>query len=204
MTRAMLFAGVAVLAVAACAPVAAPPQLGPDGLPVQTVYRITPDLAQRIPGRALDSVNTLRAQARLAPLQLNSALTAAAQEHSRDMSRQQRAWAFGSDGTPPVTRVARAGYRGAFLGQNVSETFENELETINGWMAEPGTRGVLMDPDARDMGLAWHQDDNGKLWWTLKTGTPDAGADPLAAAAGGPAEGFGAPGPFIPGVFEPM
>ena len=203
MTRATLFAALALLAVAACAPVAEPPRLGADGLPIQTIYRITPDLAQRIPDRALDSVNTLRARAQLAPLRLDSSLTAAAQEHSRDMSRQQRAWAFGSDGTPPVARAARAGYRGAFLGQNVSETFENELETINGWMAEPGTRNVLMDPEARDMGLAWHQDDNGKLWWTLMTGTPsDSG--PVPSMGGGFAGGFDAPGPFIPGVFEPM
>ena len=181
-------------ALAACAPAPAPQQLGPDGLPVQRVYRISASDADRIPFRALDAVNTLRAERRLAPLELNAQLTAAAATHARDMSAQARPWHFGSDGSSPIQRVARAGYRGEMRGELISETFETELQTINAWMAERDTRAVLMDREARDMGFAWHQDSNGKLWWTLVTGTPEASPPPLAS------DGFA--GPFMPGVFE--
>ncbi|MGY6634383.1 MAG: divisome-associated lipoprotein DalA [Alkalilacustris sp.] len=193
--RALILTGVAALA-AACAP-APPPALGPDGQPVQRVYRISAAEADRIPFRALDAVNALRAERRLPPLELNAQLTAAAATHSRDMSAQARPWHFGSDGSSPVARVARAGYRGEMRGELISETFETELETITAWMADRDTRAVLLDREARDMGLAWHQDPNGKLWWTLVTGTPGRAAQPLAGG------GFGSdPGPFTPGVFE--
>ncbi len=191
--RALLALGLAV-AVAACAQGPAPVQLGADGLPVQQVYRIGAADAQRIPFRALDSVNELRAQRGLVQLQLNAELTAAAATHARDMSAQARPWHFGSDGSSPIERVARAGYRGEMRGELISETFESELETINAWMADRDTRAVLMDREARDMGFAWHQDANGKLWWTLVTATPEGAPPPLARG--------GDPGPFLPGVFE--
>ena len=198
-------AALAVAAVlAACAPTPEPiAPLGPDGLPQQRVYRIAPGDAARVQFRALDSVNTLRSQARLAPLQLNAQLNAAAETHARDMSVQARPWHFGSDGSSPIERVARAGYTGRMKGELISETFESELETINAWMAERDTRAVLMDPEARDIGIAWYQEPNGKLWWTFVTGAPGT-ADPLALQSSGPRETQDEFGPFVPGVFEPM
>jgi uncharacterized protein YkwD len=56
------------------------------------------------------------------------------------------------------------------LGENISETYETELETLSAWMEEPATRNVLLDPSARDLGFAWHQEANGKIWWTLVMG----------------------------------
>ena len=38
-------------------------------------------------------------------------------------------------------------------------------------MQEPASRRVLLDPDARLMGFAFYQERNGKIWWTLTTGT---------------------------------
>lgn len=167
---ALLFAS--VLALSACDPVGGT-QLGPDGRPVQGVYRISQSDLPRVQFRALDAVNTLRARGGARPLELNSQLNAAAATHARDMSRQQRPWHFGSDGSSPIERVQRAGYPGKMKGELVSETFETELETITAWMQDRDTRNVLLDRDARDMGFNFHQDSNGKLWWVLVTGNPD-------------------------------
>lgn len=210
MSRSSLMVAALALALAGCGPILEPAApLGPDGQPVQRVYRIAPGDAPRVQFRALDAVNTLRAQSRLAPLQFDPALNAAAATHSRDMAVQQRPWHFGSDGSSPIERVARAGYRGRMKGELISETFESELETINAWMAERDTRAVLMDPEARDIGFAWFQEENGKLWWTLVTGAPGSGGGPLAFDSSGPrppAPGQDpfAPGPFVPGVFTPL
>ena len=199
MPVARLLACVPLLAVlAACAPSPAALPLGPDGLPAQRVYRIAPGDTEQVRARALEAVNTMRAERQLAPLQPNAALTAAAERHSRDMAAQGRAWHFGSDGSSPIQRVARAGYGGEMRGELVSETFESELETINAWMAERDTRAVLMDREARDAGFAWHQEENGKLWWTLVLGTPDGMAPPLSLSGAAP----GLPGPLVPGIFE--
>ncbi len=118
----------------------------------------------------LDSVNALRTAAGVQPLQLNSQLNAAAATHSRDMAIQNRPWHFGSDGSSPLDRVARAGYIGNLQGEAISETYENEIQTLTAWMGMPGTRSVILDQDAADMGFYFFQEDNGKIWWTLVTG----------------------------------
>lgn len=155
--------------LAACA--APAPQIGPDGQPLPQVYRIAPRDADDVKFRMLDSVNALRAASGAAPLQLNSELNAAAATHSRDMSIQNRPWHFGSDGSSPLDRVQRVGFDGRLLGENISETYETELETLSAWMQDPATRDVILDPRARSMGFSWFQEPNGKIWWTLITGT---------------------------------
>ena len=154
MSRLHFLLGAAAAALAACGPGIAP----------------RPEDASRIQFRALDAVNTLRSARGLVPLELNSQLIAAAATHSRDMARQQRPWAFGSDGSSPIERVQRSGYPGRFRGMVISETFEDELETINAWMIDPDDRRILLDSEARDMGIAGFREPNGKLWWTLITG----------------------------------
>ncbi|WP_108483812.1 CAP domain-containing protein [Oceaniglobus ichthyenteri] len=158
------------LTVAACA-APAPPRLGDDGKPLARLYRIDSADTAAIQFRMLDGVNALRQASGGAPLQLNAELNAAAATHSRDMSVQNRPWHFGSDGSSPIDRVRRVGYTGTLLGENISETFETELETLAAWANEASTRKVMTDPRAQLLGFAWFQEENGKIWWTLITGT---------------------------------
>lgn len=159
----------ALIALSACS-TTAPARLGPDGKPLPQVYRISFEDKAKIQYRMLDSVNALRQARGASPLQLDSRLTAAAATHSRDMSLQNRPWHFGSDGSSPLDRVQRAGFQGMMRGENISETYETELETLAAWMEQPDTRNVVLDAQATDMGFAFHQEPNGKIWWTLVTG----------------------------------
>ena len=118
----------------------------------------------------LDSVNALRQASGLGQVQLNAELIAAAATHSRDMAAQNRPWHFGSDASSPLDRVTRAGYTGSLVGEVISETYETELETLGAWMEDPGSRSVILDPAALNMGFAWYQEPNGKLWWTMVMG----------------------------------
>ena len=162
---------VIVLGVAACTtPDPENRPLGADGKPIPTVYRIRAGDTAKLQFRMVDAVNTLRSAGGLTPVQLNSQLNAAAATHSRDMSVQNRPWHFGSDGSSPIDRVRRVGYPGTMLGEVISETYETELETLAAWMEDSGTRSVIMDPNARDVGFAWFQEENGKIWWTLVMG----------------------------------
>lgn len=158
----------AALLLSAC--VTAPPQLGPDGKPLPEAYIIRPGDVSRVTYSMVDSVNALRTAKGLSQLQLDAQLTAAAATHSRDMSVQNRPWHFGSDGSSPILRVQRTGYPGTMLGENISETYENEVETLTAWMSVPDTRNVVLDPKAVNMGFSWYQEPSGKLWWTLVTG----------------------------------
>lgn len=163
-----LFTAIALILAACAAP--QPPTLGPDGRPLPRVYRISAGQADEVQFRMLDSVNALRQAAGSSAVELNAQLTAAAATHARDMSVQNRPWHFGSDGSSPIDRVQRTGYSGQMLGETISETYETELETLAAWMDQPDTRRVILEPEARNMGFAWHQEANGKLWWTLVMG----------------------------------
>ncbi len=171
MKRFVILAFAALFALSACEKPSGP-RIGPDGKPLPKVYRIKNTDKAKIQYRMLDAVNALRQAAGLSPLRLDPKLTAAAATHSRDMSVQNRPWHFGSDGSSPLERVQRTGYPGMFRGENISETYETELETLAAWMEDKGTRDVILDPYTTEMGFAWYQEPSGKIWWTLVTGGP--------------------------------
>lgn len=159
----------AALGLAACAPTNEP-AIGPDGQPLPTLYKITKKDTQEIPTRVLEAVNSLRAARGTGAVVLNPQLTAAADAHSHDMAAQNRPWHWGSDGSSPLDRAARAGYGGHVLGENISETYETETETLSAWMSLADTRDVILNPAATQMGFAWYQESSGKIWWTMVTG----------------------------------
>ncbi|WP_432448510.1 CAP domain-containing protein [Aliiroseovarius marinus] len=134
------------------------------------VYRISAAKASKVQYRMLDSINELRQASGAGPVKLDSKLNAAASTHARDMSVQNRPWHFGSDGSSPIDRSNRAGFRGMFIGETISETFEDELQTLSAWMDKEDTRRIILDPRATSMGFSWHQERNGKLWWVLEMG----------------------------------
>ena len=167
MDRRVFLAQGLFLALAACA-TTSEPRLGADGKPLPRVYRISDERA--VSFRFLDAMNTLRSAKGLPQVQFDANLNAAAATHARDMSVQNRPWHFGSDGSSPLVRAQRAGFTGRLLGENISETYETELETLSSWMAQPDTRVVIMDPLATRLGFAWFQEPGGKIWWTMVTG----------------------------------
>ncbi|MGC9417368.1 MAG: CAP domain-containing protein [Rhodovulum sp.] len=160
---------IALVALSACTS-PDPVRLGPDGKPLPQIYRISQSDSAKIQYRMLDAVNALRQARGTRPLELDPRLNAAAATHSRDMSVQNRPWHFGSDGSSPLERVQRTGFDGEMRGENISETYETELETLAAWMEQPDTRDVVLDPQTTHMGFAFFQEPNGKIWWTLVTG----------------------------------
>jgi uncharacterized protein YkwD len=174
---AIMMAG--LIALSACTPTTQ--QLNRDGKPATKVYKIRKGDTGKLQFRMLDSVNALRSAQGIAPVTLNPQLNAAAATHSRDMSTQNRPWHFGSDGSSPIDRVQRVGYTGQLVGENISETYEAELETLAAWIDQPDTRRTIVSSDAADMGFSWFQEPNGKIWWTLIMGNPST--SPLVPSA---------------------
>lgn len=165
-----VIAVLSLMALAACQPRSLPP-VAPGGTALPTGNQIGEAEAQQIPLRVLQQINTLRGNIAAPPLTLNPQLSAAALSHSRDMSAQNRAWHWGSDGSSPLDRARRAGYFGTVVGENISESYENDIQTLTAWMGVRDTRDVIMDPAATNLGFAWYQEPSGKLWWTLLTGS---------------------------------
>lgn len=124
----------------------------------------------RVQESMLDGVNTLRTTSGQAPLVIDPTLVAAGMRHAADMSRQGRPWNWGSDGSSPIQRAYEAGYAGVFLSELISETFESETDTLAAWYSDPVFRQAILDSRARAMGLGYHKDGNGKIWWALEIG----------------------------------
>ena len=167
MLKTLILISIATLLIG-CAPQEV--QMAPDGKPVPKIYDMRAQSTAQIQFRMLDAVNFLRSSRSLTSLQLNAQLNAAAATHSRDMSLQNRPWHFGSDGSSPLDRARRVNYSGEFLGEVISETFENEMDTLSAWMENKNTRAVILDPNALELGFSWFQEPSGKIWWTLVLG----------------------------------
>ena len=168
MIKTLLVCIMTVFVIASCTAPIEPPA---DGTYRPKVFRIPKGATNKIQFRHLDTVNAIRTARGLAPLELSAQLNAAAKTHSIDMASQQRPWHFGSDGSSPLDRFARTGYPGIMLGENISETYENDTETLQVWMNDTDARSSILDPNARNIGFAWHQERNGKIWWTQLTGS---------------------------------
>ena len=130
-----------------------------------STYWISKSKAAKIHTKVLDAVNEHRVENDLYEISLSEELNLIAKAHSRDMYEQDRAWHFGSDGSSPLDRLLSSGYSGKFIGENVSETFEDDFNTLDVWMTIPLSASIILDPNATQMGIAWHQDANGKIWW---------------------------------------
>lgn len=168
MNRRFVVAGLLLSTVTACSGTVRGSSSGGTG--ARTAYKITDANADGILFRTLDGVNALRSSAGLAPVALDAKLNASAATHSRDMALQNRPWHFGSDGSSPVDRARRVGFNGRILGETISESYETETETLSAWMRKSDTRAVIMDPNARLMGISWYQEPTGKIWWTMIMG----------------------------------
>ena len=170
MNRRQLNIGIVALGITACQQVGTAPSSA-DGMLILDTYQITASQETEVQYRMLDSVNALRIENGLGVVAFDEGLNAAAAIHSRDMARQDRPWLFGSDGSTPIDRAQRAGFAGRLLGENVSETYETELQTLDAWMSQNETRSIILAAEARSMGFAWFQEQDGRLWWTLNMGS---------------------------------
>jgi uncharacterized protein YkwD len=169
MNRCQITLGLLAFGMTACQQVPTT-RSGPDGMLILDIYQIIPSQETEVQYRMLDSVNALRIENGLGAVAFDERLNAAAAIHSRDMARQDRPWLFGSDRSTPVDRAQRAGFSGRLLGETVSETYETELQTLDAWMSQSDTRSIILAPNARSMGFAWFQEQDGRLWWTLNMG----------------------------------
>lgn len=145
------------------------------------VHQITAEEAGSIRLNQLDLVNAVRAEAGEPPVTLSAELTAAAMTHARDIAAQKRAWNFGSDRSSPQTRAERAGFNGLITGEDVAETYMNNIEIFQAWVSDTRSKQAMLDPTATHMGLGWYQEPDGKLWWVMDIGAAAAPAEGATA-----------------------
>jgi hypothetical protein len=135
------------------------------GLPLPTVTGITPEMEAE--SATAWSNRSTRCGSRGGPRPWLDARSRRRGHHSRDMAVQNRPGTSARTARRPNDRLARVGYRGALVGEVISETYETELQTLGAWMEDPQTRTVILNRAATRLGLAWFQEESGKIWWTM-------------------------------------
>lgn len=87
------------------------------------------------------------------------------------MHKIRRATHMGPDGSDPIQRGVRSGYEGRILGEALAESVEGARDTLKLWMGHDQTRAVLLESEAREVGLSCIGDRHvGPVHWDLVLG----------------------------------
>lgn len=106
------------------------------------------------PARVVELTNRSRAEARLAPLAVNAALTAAARAKLEDMVRRDYFEHRTPDGRQPWWFMQAAGYRLRAAGENLAKGYRTEVELQRGWMKSKPHRSNILNRDFTEIGVA--------------------------------------------------
>lgn len=132
--------------------IAAPLKAGVRPLPKATVQVsvANPATAARDLGAL---INGARKSAGLPALPLNAKLSKAAQRHVDDMIRRGYFAHQAPDGSTPLKRTQKAGYKGCLVAENLSYSWKSLDIGVTEWMRSPGHRANMLNPAFREMGV---------------------------------------------------
>lgn len=142
--------------------------------PVQTATTTAPSTPQPAAtasgavARVVELVNAERAKVGCSPVQLNSTLSKAAQDHSADMAAHNTMSHTGSDGSDPGSRITAAGYQWSAYGENVAYGYSTPEQVMAGWMDSPGHRENILNCSFKEIGVGLAQPGS---YWTQDFGT---------------------------------
>lgn len=136
-----------------------------DPLPIESGSR-SASVIQEV----VNIVNHERSKAGLSPLRIHSQLNAAAQAHSDDMARNNFMSHTGSDGSSMGDRIKRHGYNYRTAGENVAAGQRSPQDVMRSWMNSSGHRQNILNPNFRDIGVAYANGGSFGIYWTQKFG----------------------------------
>ncbi|MFZ7093158.1 CAP domain-containing protein [Primorskyibacter sp. 2E233] len=111
--------------------------------------------------QATQMLNGLRAEQGLGPVKPSSKLEQAAMAHARDMARKGFFAHVGSDGSRPMQRAKRKGYRPCMIAENIAKGQRSLTEVMGGWAKSSGHRKNMLLPQIKEYGLVRYE---GDIW----------------------------------------
>lgn len=140
--------------------------------------------------QVFDLVNQQRAANGLAPLRLDWRLVNVARAHNALMA-QRGELSHQLSGEKPVCsgddRLRDGGYPWLWCAENVAAGQGSPQQVMDAWMTSAGHRTNILNPNLRDMGIAFVQGGKGPYgtWWTQDFGsTGETPAAPVPPPAG--------------------
>jgi uncharacterized protein YkwD len=117
----------------------------------------------RVEQSVVTLVNEERRRRGLPALRADEQLARAARAHSRDMCRRAYLAHVASDGSTAFDRMRAAGYRSP-ASENIARGYPTPHAVMHGWMASPGHRANIIDPDFRAIGVGVAHSPDGPFW----------------------------------------
>jgi uncharacterized protein YkwD len=117
-------------------------------------------------------LNAARLHVGLPALMRNTALEAMARRHALAMARDGRTTHATAPGMLPPERARAAGYTGTVQAEALAETYQDPVQTLQAWLANPQTQAVVFNDHADEVGFSGAQidDADARIWWTLVVG----------------------------------
>ena len=150
------------------------------------------------PEAALAQINAYRTRNGRKPVVLDERLSRAAAAQSKAQAGRSRIGHDGSDGSKPMQRAARAGYRAKIASENVASGQKSFSDVMRSWEGSSGHRENLLRPEVTAVGVAMAKNSSGRPYWTLVLGAERANAkkDTAESAKVGNEEGRAQPQPL--------
>jgi uncharacterized protein YkwD len=122
------------------------------------------------PEKALAEVNAYRTKNGRNPVVLDARLSQAASAQSKAQARRSRIGHDGADGSKPMQRAARAGFRAKIASENVASGQKSFSDVMKSWEGSSGHRENLLRPEVTAIGVAMAKNSDGRPYWTLVLG----------------------------------
>ena len=122
------------------------------------------------PEKALAQVNAYRTKNGRKPVVLDARLSQAAAAQSKAQAGRSRIGHHGSNGSKPMQRAARAGFRAKIASENVPSGQKSFSDVMRSWEGSSGHRENLLRPEVTAIGVAMAKNSSGRPYWTLVLG----------------------------------
>lgn len=118
--------------------------------------------------QATQMLNGFRAENGLGPLKPSKILEQTAMTHARDMANNRFFSHTGSDGSKPIQRAKRKGYRPCIVAENIAKASQPLTAVLGEWARRPGHRKNMLLPQIKEYGLVRYE---GDIWVLVLGGT---------------------------------
>jgi uncharacterized protein YkwD len=138
----------------------------------------TPAQAASWQEQMLNSLNSIRADQKLAPLTLCRPLTTASQKYANVLARQNFLAHEGKDGSTPGKRMQSAGYRwmntqtGSMVAENIAGGQNSVSTVMKSWRNSTGHYKNMVEPKFTHVGFGMAMNPNSKYkkYWVQNFG----------------------------------
>lgn len=128
--------------------------------------------------KMLNSINSIRAERALTPLNMCRPLIIAAQSYAKKMAQQDFLDHTGKDGSTPGSRIQKAGYdwmnskKGSMIAENIAGGQKSVVEVMRGWSKSKRHYKNMVTPAFTHVGFGMAINDRAKYkkYWVQNLG----------------------------------